>query len=266
MSAVRAGMKLSGFVLLSLFLAPIQAVVCLFASRSGRSVYILPLFYHKVLCRLFGLRLTVCGEPILDGPVLYVANHLSYFDILALSGVIPASFVAKKEVASWPLFGILARLQKTVFIDRSRTAARLSGRQVQEALTQGRPLVLFAEGTSSDGRRVLPFRSSLLAPLDGLPSTRVQPVTVCLEGAVTQAQRDAYAWYGDMDLLPHLWAFAKSSGAHVRLVFHAPLPAGLLDRKVLTHNVQEAVESGLDSGLHSQACVDRPLQRVSSSC
>lgn len=242
MTAARAAAKLAGFVVLSLFLMPFQALVCVFGT--GKALYVLPNIYHNILCRMFGLKVRTVGVPVRERPVLYAANHLSYLDILVFSSLIPVSFVAKKDVADWPFFGLLARLQKTVFVDRARSAIRTSERQVQIALSEGRPLMLFPEGTSSDGRCVLPFRSSLFGPLESFPGTLVQPVTLRLEGEVSQARRDAYAWYGDMDLLPHLWAFARSRGACVWVVFHEPLTTQNRDRKTLARLAQEAVETG----------------------
>ncbi len=254
MATAQAFSKVAGFMLLTLTLIPFQALVCAFGH--GRTLFWIPSAYHKTLCLLFGIRVRAVGMPVRDPPVLYVSNHLSYLDILVLSSLLPTSFVAKKEVRDWPFFGLLARLQKTVFIDRSRAAARKAGGQVQEGLEDGRALVLFPEGTSSDGRNVLPFRSSLFAVIDAFPEALVQPVTVCLEGPVTRAQRDLYAWYGDMDLIPHLWAFAKGPGARVRIVFHPPLSRQALgtDRKEWARAAHKAVEKGLPSELDCSAC------------
>jgi 1-acyl-sn-glycerol-3-phosphate acyltransferase len=254
MAAARASLKLAGFVLLTLILIPFQAMVCGFGR--GRTLFWIPSAYHKTLCLLFGIRVRPVGVPVRDSRVLYVSNHLSYLDILVLSSLLPTSFVAKKEVRDWPFFGLLARLQKTVFIDRSRAAARKAGGQVQKGLEDGCALVLFPEGTSSDGRNVLPFRSSLFGAIDAFPEALVQPVTVCLEGPVTNAQRDLYAWYGDMDLIPHLWAFASGHGARVRVVFHPPLSrqAQGTDRKEWARAAYEAVEKGLLSGVDCPSC------------
>src|ERR1700734_88109 len=119
--------------------------------------------YHKFLCRLFGIRLTVIGQPVQDRGVLMVSNHTSYFDILALSAAASVSFVAKSEVANWPFFGLLAKLQGTVFIDRERRTKAGEARDlIRGRLEEGDALVLFPEGTSDDGNRVLSFKSALM--------------------------------------------------------------------------------------------------------
>src|SRR5580704_5824 len=119
--------------------------------------------YHRFLCRLFGIRLTVIGTPVQDRGVLMISNHTSYFDILALSGAARVSFVAKSQVASWPFFGLLAKLQGTVFIDRERRTSAGDARDlIRQRLQEGDALVLFPEGTSNDGNRVLPFKSALM--------------------------------------------------------------------------------------------------------
>ena len=123
---------------------------------------LIPVVYHRAICRLLGVRIRIVGNPPRRGPVLLVANHVSWLDICVLTALAPVVFVAKREVATWPLFGLLAKLQRSVFIDRTRRAAtRDTNAEIAARLAEGDPVVLFAEGTSSDGNRVLPFRSSL---------------------------------------------------------------------------------------------------------
>ena len=123
--------------------------------------------YYRVLCRLLRIRVRVVGEPVHDRAVLFVSNHVSWADILAIGSIAPVAFVAKSEVADWPLVGVTARLQRTVFVDRARR--HQTGDAVAEIvkrLVGGTSVVLFAEGTSSDGNRVLPFRSALLGAVE----------------------------------------------------------------------------------------------------
>ena len=105
----------------------------------------------------------VVGEPVRGRAVLFVSNHVSWADIVVIGSIAPVAFVAKREVADWPLVGITARMQRTVFVDRARrhqTGDAIG--EIVERLAAGTSVVLFAEGTSSDGNRVLPFRSALV--------------------------------------------------------------------------------------------------------
>ena len=117
--------------------------------------------YYRVLCRLLRIRVRVAGVPVRDRAVLYVSNHVSWVDIVAIGSLSPVAFVAKSEVRRWPLIGITAEMQRTVFVDRTAAIRRPTPWHGQ-ATQGGTSVVLFAEGTSSDGNRVLPFRSALL--------------------------------------------------------------------------------------------------------
>jgi 1-acyl-sn-glycerol-3-phosphate acyltransferase len=215
--------------------------------------------YHRFLCRLFGIRLTVIGTPVQDRGVLMISNHTSYFDILALSGAARVSFVAKSQVASWPFFGLLAKLQGTVFIDRERRTSAGDARDlIRQRLQEGDALVLFPEGTSNDGNRVLPFKSALMgaAELEIDPEGQghgmhvpIQPVSVSYVGLygipMGREYRPLFAWYGDMDLIPHLWEAVKTGPIDVVLEFHPPLnveSAG--GRKMLAAAAEAIVRAG----------------------
>lgn len=221
---LRGAGKLGLYLTLCLILIPVQYAVIQFAR--GRGVYTIPLFFHRITARIFGLRVQARGALAHDTgrQILFVGNHLSYLDITVLGGLLPASFIAKKEVANWPLFGTLARLQRTVFMDRARTAAAREKETLGRRIGEGHDLILFAEGTSSDGRSVLPFKSSLFAlAAQEEADFLIQPFSIILQNIETQEQRDAYAWYADMTLTPHLWAFAKGRGAQVTVLFHPPI-------------------------------------------
>lgn len=225
-SPLRGAAKLGLYLLLCLILIPVQyAALQIFSNGPG--VYRIPRLFHRATVAIFGLHVRTQGAPASGAgrQVLFAGNHLSYLDIPVLGSVLNASFIAKKDVASWPLLGTLARLQRTVFMDRARTAAHREKESLGRRLGEGQhDLILFAEGTSSDGRAVLPFKSSLFAlAAQENADFLIQPFTLVLENAQSQARRDAYAWYADMTLTPHLWAFAKGHGAHLLIVFHPPI-------------------------------------------
>jgi 1-acyl-sn-glycerol-3-phosphate acyltransferase len=166
-SAIRAGLVLAAFMAMTLPLMPVQALL-LRTWRTGARHF--PHWYHRQVVRLLGIRLTIEGRVEPGVPVLLVANHTSWLDIPVLSAVAPVSFVGKKEVDGWPFVAWLARLQRTVYVDRTRRAGvGETASEMVSRLASGDTLVLFAEGTSSDGNRVLPFKTSLLAAAKPTP-------------------------------------------------------------------------------------------------
>src|SRR5271163_1863095 len=127
----------------------------------------LPVFYHRRCCRMLGFRVRLIGRPTAERPVLFAANHVSYTDITILGSLIPGSFIAKAEVAKWPLFGWLAKLQRTVFVDRRIRSTAQQRDAIADRLAARDALILFPEGTSGDGNFVLPFKSSLFSVVFG---------------------------------------------------------------------------------------------------
>ncbi len=251
-----AAIKMIAFVGLCLLIVPLQLVVMFF--HKGRYAYILPHLWHKGACAIFRIRVQKTGSIYTNSQVLYMSNHLSYLDIPAISSILCfGSFVAKKDVASWPLFGFLSTLQQTAFISRSRGDAKKGVNALDTMLEDGKNLIIFPEGTSTDGQSVLDFKSSLfsIALREGLEELIIQPVTVEVLSAnghdlKTQDDRDLYAWHRDMDdsieLHHHLWSFAKSSGAVLSITFHDIIHSKeFSDRKILAKTCHDAVSNGL---------------------
>ncbi|MFN3700326.1 MAG: lysophospholipid acyltransferase family protein [Alphaproteobacteria bacterium] len=246
--------KFIAFFLLCAIFVPIQILV-LAVSKSQAS-YALPYIWHKLVCAIFRLSVLVEGAPSRNKQIIYVSNHLSYLDIPVIGSVLKASFVAKKDVSRWPVFGFLSKLQQTAFIDRSRNAAVKEADSLDSMLTNGKSLILFPEGTSTDGRDVDPFKSSLfsLALKNNEKLLPIQPFSIILRSVNgesnidNQAIRDIYAWHKEMDTpLPnHLWLFAKSKGAKIILKFHQPHESAQYpDRKALSISCYDAVRSGV---------------------
>ena len=180
------------------------------------------------------------GSCIKDGSVLIAANHASWLDISVLGSIQPLSFIAKSEVAGWPIFGTLAKLQRSVFVNRGKRSETGSvAREIAQRLKQGDAMVLFAEGTSSDGNRVLPFRTALIGAAKTAMTAEqtsdqrsdqrvwVQPLSIAYTGiqgmAMGRQHRHLVAWYGDMELMPHLWALMKEGAIDVTLTFGEPI-------------------------------------------
>jgi 1-acyl-sn-glycerol-3-phosphate acyltransferase len=231
-------------------LAPLQCAAALLSG--GRMPTRLPALFHRLACRVMGVVVDVRGA-MNGGQTVWISNHLSYLDIMAIGSVARCSFVAKDDVRGWPVFGLLARLQDTVFISRTARRAADVGQALALALAGGRNLVVFPEGTTSDGAAVLPFKSSLFEVFVADPTQAgltLQPLTVSIESidghAVDVANRDLYAYHGDASLGPHLLRFLGTKGAKVRLTFHAPLSNDTTaSRKTLAHAAHVAVAGGL---------------------
>lgn len=181
-----------------------------------------------------------------------VANHASWLDIFALNARKRVYFVSKAEVAGWPGIGWLARATGTVFIARVAREARAQKALFEERFDAGHKLLFFPEGTSSDGQRVLPFKSTLFAALftEHLHATlHVQPVTV-LYHAPKGADPRFYGWWGDMGFGAHfLQVLAAGGGGEVEVIYHAPVRvADFADRKALAKHCETVVRGGHPEG------------------
>ena len=197
--------------------------------------------------RAIELQVDVTGELPARGVI--VSNHLSYLDIVVLSTAVPCVFVSKAEVAKWPIFGQYARWAGCVFVerkDRADVARANSG--IGDALQEGVPVVLFPEGTTTDGHRVLRFHSTMLQPAINA-SALITPCSIAYELEDGDPAREA-CWWGDMTLLPHLWNLLGKKTIRARVTFGKPIRAGG-DRKSLSAKLHEEVVR-----LHHQtACV-----------
>ena len=226
--------------------------------------------WHAGSCRIAGIQRAVHGKPVTDRPVLFVANHVSYLDISVLGATLDACFVAKSEVNGWPIFGYLARLQRTVFVQRKARQAAEQRTTLTERLRSGDSLILFPEGTSSDGSRALRFKSALFdaanAELDG-GQVEVQPVSIAysrFDGMpMGRVLRPFYAWYGDMDLAPHLWRALGMGTIGVDIVFHEPVRlSDFGSRKALAQHCEDAVSVGLSEALSGRYEVKAKPRRL----
>jgi 1-acyl-sn-glycerol-3-phosphate acyltransferase len=209
------------------------------------------LFYRNVL-RVMGFHIRVRGRQAMNAPVLFVVNHTSYLDVPVLGSLIPAAFIAKADVAKWPLIGPLAKMQRTVFIERRSTDVQAQRKYLRGQLGKGQSLVLFPEGTSSDGLHVLPFKSSLFSIVEGEDNANVtiQPVTIACTALgglpMTRAFRAFYTWYGDMTFVAHLWTVFKLGHFTVDVIFHPPVaPADFPNRKALSAYCRQQVAEGM---------------------
>ncbi len=250
--AVRRGLAVLAWTVPSIL---VQAVCLLLP---GRARVAFARTYWAVFTRLIGIEVRVIGTRAAGEsgrPVLYVSNHSSWVDVPVIGGVLDGCFVAKGAVASWPVIGTIARLGRTVFVSRNRTSTARELDAMRATLAGGDRLILFPEGTSSDGSRVLPFRSSFFAVAEAKPGDDlsqlpvIQPVSVVYDrlGGLPagRASRPVFAWYGDMNIASHFWRLTQHIGLRATVLLHAPLdPARFADRKALSQAVWQIVADG----------------------
>ena len=240
----RAVRRLTLCILWTLVAMPVQAVLL---ALPGKGKVEFAALYWRGMAFLFGLRVTVLGAPMAGPRSLFLANHSSWLDIMVLGGVLRACFVSKAEVGRWPGIGLIAKLGRTVFVSRARGRTGTEAVEMRERLEAGDSLILFPEGTSSDGTRVLPFRSSFLAVANA--AATIQPVSLGYDQLgylpTGRRERPIFAWYGDMDIGSHAWRLARHAGAHVTVVLHEPVrPEEVPDRKSLSAAAQAVVAAG----------------------
>ena len=208
--------------------------------RAVNRVHVRAAWLHvwcRFACRVLGIHVRLCGSMPRSG--LLVCNHLSYLDIIVLSSITPCVFVAKANVAAWPLFGWLTRAAGTIFADRRRKlSAAAAIEEIREAMAEGALVVLFPEGTSSDGSGILPFKSALLQPaLDlGCNITAAAIDYSLSRGSVA----DEICYWRDMTLVPHLLNLFTKPVIKSKLVV-APFLFRCSDRKGIARTLREQI-------------------------
>jgi len=223
-----------------LFCVPLHYLWTLFGARP-----IWPQIFLAYGAACFGVRITILGEPLRD-KALVVANHVSWLDSLLLGGAAPVNFVARADVADWPLVGWAARLNRTIFIARDvRSSVRGQADALREALAEGRAVAMFPEGTTEGGQGLLPFRASLFASLfPPLRGVKVQPVAIDYGAALGDV-----LWLGDEPFGTNAKRILSRSGTiQATLRFLAPIePADAGDRKILAARSQQEVAQALNA-------------------
>lgn len=255
MTIVGFAARLAALAAAFLVLAPVQLAALRLFHPLAQAI---PVRFHRLFLALFGIRVLVRGAAPRPGTsTLILANHVSWLDIPVLSGLLPLSFIAKHEIADWPVFGFCARLQRCIFLDRSRKAATHEvNAEVAARLADGDAIVLFPEGTTGDGNRLLPFRSSLVGAAraaladSGAEEIRLQPVAISYQRRnglpVTRRERPDIAWYGDMELPPHFRACARAGPLDVVVHWSEPIAFGAgTDRKRATSLAEDAVRRSI---------------------
>ena len=247
---VRATIKMLPLIIALIVLAPIQAIANALGLKAVSAR--LPIAFHAVALWCMGVRVHQEGAKLASGPVVLAGNHVSWLDIVMIGASGRFRFISKDDVATWPVFGTLARLQNTLFVSRTRrTDTGKMTEDMRQALKDGDRLVLFAEGTTSDGGQVLPFRPALLGALVGdARDVMVQPFTIAYmrrDGLpISLGQRAMLGWYGDLDLLPSLLDIIHGGPLDVAFILGEPKNvADLGGRKLAAKALEDEVRRTL---------------------
>jgi lyso-ornithine lipid O-acyltransferase len=260
---VRAFLSIGLIVVLTLVLLPFQWLSVRLEWRMRRRI---PTVYHGLVCGILGIRISTFGRRADVEPLLIVSNHSSWLDISVITAVAPVVFVAKREVSAWPVFGLLARLQRSVFVDREKRQKTWdTNREIARRLAGGDAVLLFAEGTSNDGNRVLGFRTALIgAARDAIAEAGqvervwIQPLSVAytaIQGLpLGRCNRNVVAWYGRASLLPHLRQLVAQGAIDVTVSWGDPVAYDQFsDRKIVARCLEASVRNMTAAALRGRA-------------
>jgi lyso-ornithine lipid O-acyltransferase len=249
MSVIRTMFVLTVFVIATIVGIPAQWISLKLGLPTRRWI---PCLYHRMCLWLLDVRVEVRGAIAIERPLLLVVNHSSWLDHLILSSRLPLMFIAKSEIAGWPVFGLLAKLQRSVFVDRARRQSTGDvNREIASRLTSGDPVVLYGEGTTGDGNFVLPFRSALLGAMRETMGEGecgyLQPVSIAythLQGLPMGRQhRPVAAWHGNVDLLKHIARVLRIGAIDAVVTLGAPVAVKPnMDRKLIAKDLERSVK------------------------
>ena len=187
----------------------------------------LPVIFHRLLIWLLSIKVEYEGNfQKAKDCEFFVSNHLSYLDIPIIGSTFPMRFIAKSEIEFWPIFGFLSKLARTIFIKRNRSDSIIQKNKILSFLSCGDKVLIFPEGTTSDGNRVLDFKSSSFSALEK-QKFLIQPIIIFysdLNGIpINRWLRPVIAWYGDMDLKPHILKLVSLRSIKARLIYIDPV-------------------------------------------
>ncbi len=229
-----------------------------------RDFFIFYNLFFKGLVSIFGIKVKISGK-IDNKNILYVANHISYLDVFILGAFVKGIFVAKLEIKNWPLINKISALGRTIYVNRSKILSIKEQINILENyLKKKENLILFPEGTSSDGSKVLPFKSSLfsLTEIEKLREYKVQPVSISyskIDGMPVEKKfRPFFAWFGNMDLISHAWKFLGLGLSEVDIKFHKPIKFNKFkDRKEASKVCQNIISDQVSLNYKEMSCADK---------
>lgn len=257
-----ARLRIAMALALVALVTPCVVLLQIIAMKTGWwSETVMPRLWHATVVKALGLRISVTGQMSDMRPLLIASNHVSWTDIMVIGSRFPVRFIAKSDLAGWPIMGYLSTLQRTVFVERERR--RKSGEQASEIATllaEGHAMILFPEGTTSDGNFIMPFKSSLFGAAQmaideaGVDRVFVQPLTIAytrLHGvAMGRRHRTMSSWTGAQDLGPHLFRLLRDGAVDVELTFGEPVEFNArTKRKEIARDVEAVVRRAMGNML-----------------
>jgi 1-acyl-sn-glycerol-3-phosphate acyltransferase len=255
-------LRLAAVLAWTLACMPVQAVLL---GLRGRAKENFARRYWRGVAAILGLQLTIRGAVTTERPVLFIANHCSWLDIIALGSVLPGCFVAKADIARWPLVGWIARLGRTIFVSRGKATLEREREALETRLAAGDNVILFPEGTTSDGTRILRFQSSFLAIAAAPARPFIQLVTLVYDGLdglpVRRRDRPVISWYGDMDMASHYPGIGRRRGLHATMILDPAIPPGAYPNR-------KSLAAALETRLSAAAAAlrqGRPVAPVSDA-
>ena len=224
---------------------PIQSLLVILNLRYR---FYLPVIFHKITLKILKIKVKLIGKSNKYRPLILVGNHTSYIDIMVLGSLMPISFVAKSEISKWFLFGFLAKIQNTIFIKRKNFKTKESLNKINKKLNSNYAIVLFPEGTTNAGKKILNFKTSLFNLFEHNDTLRLQNFTLCYTHVnsmpIDSRSRPQVSWYGDMNLFKHLGGLLKLSCLDVTVVFHPIFFTKGLHRKEISNLSMQQVKEG----------------------
>jgi 1-acyl-sn-glycerol-3-phosphate acyltransferase len=241
MNTLRLWLRLVLFALWTLFAIPLQSI---FLILPGRLKERFARRYWRGVRAILGIRISIHGALTHNRPAIFVVNHCSWLDIVVLGSVLPACFVAKGEIAHWPGFGFIAKLGRTIFVSRIKSGVERERQMIEDRLKAGDNIILFPEGTTSDGTRILRFQTAFLAVADAPAKPEIQLVTLVYDRInglpIHRRDRPLISWFGDMTLQGHVPGVGRLRSIHATLVLDAAIPASTYpNRKLLSAALEQ---------------------------
>ncbi len=251
-------------VLVLAWTLPCMVVQMVLLQLQGNAKVRFAQIYWRGVAFILGLHLTVKGEVTPDRPVVFTANHCTWIDIVALGAVLPGCFVAKGDIANWPFVSWVAKLGRTVFVSRSKATLEQERDMMSARLAAGDNIILFPEGTTSDGMRVLPFQSSFLVIAQSHAKPVIQPVTIVydrLDGLPVQRRdRPVISWYGDMDMASHYPGIGRRKSLGATLILDPAIQVGTFaNRKALSAALEARLAANAARLRQGRAAVPAPV-------
>ena len=239
-------LKLFLILLIILVLGPTQYI--LVKTKLRQKVYI-PIIFHKILLKILGIKVKLIGKKTTIRPLILAGNHTSYIDIIILGSIMPICFIAKQEIKSWFLFGFLAKMQNTIFIKRKNFKTLENIKDINKYLDSNSAVVLFPEGTTNSGKKILNFKSSLFNLFESNNTLRLQNFSLCYTHVnnmpIDNRTRPQVSWYGDMNIVSHLLNFLKLSSVNATIVLHPVMQIEQQDRKTISLISIKQVKEGI---------------------